>query len=163
MNMCQQHWDRLREKIGERGLSRLVAPDGETAAAQMADQFRRGDADPTPANFDPLMSAFWAIGSNVMSKLGPSGLYVLRGPDAEQDPIDFTQYPNGEATRNRLALIGEPLTWPTCGLCYLNLAHELTCTEERCELPKVDGYDMWLDRAVGGSLEQAVKLGLVAA
>lgn len=163
MNICQAHWDRLREKIDERGLSHLIAPDSATAAAQTADQFDRAkDGESvTPVNFDPLMGAFWAIGSNVMSLLGQSALYLL-GPNDQRDPIDFDQYANGEATRNRLLLLGEPLTWPRdCGLCYAGLAHELTCTEKRCKLPKVDGYAWMLDRAAEGAETEAKRLGLV--
>jgi hypothetical protein len=164
MNTCQDHWDRLREKIAERGLTRLVAPDGQTAVAQMKDQFRKaqdGQDELTPANFDPLMSAHWAIASNVMSMLGQSALYLL-GTGAE-DPIDFEQFTNGAATRNRMALVGLPLTWPRCGLCYAGVAHELTCTDARCTLPKVDGYAWMLDRAADDAKARAVELGLVEA
>lgn len=162
MNMCQDHWDRLREKITERGLAHLVAKDGATAAAQVADQLRRGDDTPTVTNFDPLMGAFWAIGSNVMNMLGPSSLYLLASRDAPEEPIDFGQYRNGEATRARMAMLGISPTWPRCGLCYAGLAHELTCAEEGCTLPKVDGYAWMLDRAADDALAEARRLGLVA-
>jgi hypothetical protein len=116
VNMCQDHWDRLREKINERVLTGLIASDGATAAAQIADQVQQGEA--TPTNFDPLMGAFWAVGSNVMGTLGRSALYLLGGPDVPEDPIDFAQYPNGAVVRGRLALLGIALTWPrNCGLC----------------------------------------------
>lgn len=163
MNMCQQHWDRLREKIAERGLAHLIAPDGATAAAQLADQFQRAADErdeATPVNFDPLMGAFMAIGANVMSLLGPSALYLMTaGPE---HPIDFESYPNGDATRSRMALLGLSMTWPRCGLCYAGIAHELTCTDPRCVLPKVDGYDRWLDRAADDAKARAAELGLVA-
>jgi hypothetical protein len=54
---------------------------------------------------------------------------------------------------------GEGRTWPKCSLCYLNLAHELTCTG--CDLPKINGFDYMLDRAADDSLAQAKKLGLM--
>lgn len=163
MNICPGHWTQLRRKIEERGLGQLIAPDGETAAAQMRDQLERGsDEGPTPANFDPLMSAWAAIGSNVAKAAGPNALYLLvGGVDAPRDPIDFEQYANGRATMVRLSLAGLPLTWPRCGICHLSIAHELTCTEAACTLPKVDGYDYWLDRAADGVKEQAEELGLV--
>jgi hypothetical protein len=167
MNMCQEHWDRLREKINQRGLSHLIAPDGQTAAAQLADQFQRSAEDrdeSTVANFDPLMGAFMAIGSNIMGLLGQSALYLMSGgPDALEDPIDFAQYANGDAVRGRLALFGLPLTWPRCGLCYAGLAHELTCTEQWCTLPKVDGYAWMLDRAADDAKARALELGLLKA
>ena len=63
MKFCQDHWDRLRKAIEDRGLSDLIAPDGATAAAQLADQIESGGM--TPVNYDPLMAAHWAIVSNV--------------------------------------------------------------------------------------------------
>lgn len=162
MNFCQDHWTRLREKIEERGLGHLIARDGETAAAQMADQLKRNEEDPTPVNFEPLLGAWGAIGSNVAQAIGPGALYVLvGGMDAPQDLIEFKRYPNGVAVQNRLALAGLPPTWPRCGLCYLGLAHELTCTEPRCTLPKVDGYAFYLDRAADDARSKAEELGLV--
>jgi hypothetical protein len=160
MNMCQDHWNRLRQKIEERGLAGLIAPDGETAAAQIADQLQRGDDEPTPTNFDPLMSAFFAIGSNVMSMLGQNALYLMYRGD--EDPIDFNQFRNGEGVRTRLVLAGKSLTWPrNCGLCYAGLAHELTCDEKGCSLSIVDGYAWMLDRAADDARDRAVQLGLV--
>lgn len=147
MNMCPDHWDRLREKIKERGLDHLVASSGELAAAQVSSQFEVGEA--TPTNFDPLMSAFWAIGSNTMETIRQAGmnpLYLLtQGPE---DSLEgFPGY--------------EGRTWPRCGLCYLGLAHEVTCKDERCELPKQDGYAWMLDRAADDAKEKAIELGLV--
>lgn len=163
MNMCQDHWTRLRAKIEERGLGHLIARDGATAAAQMADQITRAEDDATPVNFEPLLGAWAAIGSNVAKAVGPNALYVLTGgADGPQDPIDFSLYPNGKAAENRLALAGIPLTWPRCGLCYLGLAHEMTCTDTRCTLPTHDGYAFYLDSAAEDAREQAEKLGLVA-
>ena len=158
MKFCQDHWDRLRAKIEERGLDDLIAPSGVIAAAQIADQINRGkagDDEPTVANFDPLMGAHWAITSNALNMLGGSVMYLMT--DGDEDEIDFSQYRNGEDVRARMALVDAP-TWPRCPLCYLNLAHELTCSG--CELPQVDGYDWMLDRAADDALEQAKKLGL---
>lgn len=59
MKFCQAHWDRLREAIAAEGLSDLVAPDGETAIAQIVNALESEET--TVANFDPLMAAHWAI------------------------------------------------------------------------------------------------------
>lgn len=151
---CQDHWDRLRANIDERGLSELIAPSGEIAAEQTADQLRRGleqgEADPTtPANFDPLMAAFWAIESNVASAIGPAALYLLAPPDTPEDPVEGY----GPEYDGR--------TWPRCPLCYLGLAHEVTCRDESCVLPKVDGYAWMLDRAADDAKAKAIELGLI--
>jgi hypothetical protein len=155
VNLCQDHWDRLRAKIEERGLSHLVAASAETAAAQTADQFRRvaeGEEETlTPANFDPLINAMFAIGTNVMALIAKAGgdpLYLLgTGPE---DPVTL---PGGEGR-----------TWPRCGLCHIGLAHELTCLGDmRCPLARVDGYAYMLDRAADDALKRARELGLVEA
>lgn len=193
MNLCQDHWDRLRTKIAARGLEHLVAPDGQTAALQMADQLRRGglevsterdgvgntivntdigdlestsdrDDVTTPVNFDPLQSAFFAIGSNVMETLGRAGmnpLYTLAQGDEDAIELESFRPRLARATAERLARAGKPLTWPRCGLCYLGLAHELTCARG-CSLPTVDGYAWMLDRAADDALAKARELGLVS-
>lgn len=149
MKFCQDHWDALRAKIEERGLAGLVAPSGVIAAEQQKDQFERalsGEQEATPANFDPLMSAHWAIASNAMSTISP--LYLMA--DGDEDPVEgFGQK-------------GEGRTWPRCPLCYLNLAHELTCKDARCTLDEKRGYDWMLDRAADEAKDKAVELGLVS-
>jgi len=55
MKMCQPHWDMLRAEVAAQGLADWVAPDGETAAAQLVDEVRRGEH--TRVNYDPLMAA----------------------------------------------------------------------------------------------------------
>lgn len=157
MNICPDHWTRLRAKIDERGLGHLVAQGGEQAAAMLADQLRREEA--TPVNFDPLITAWSSIGTNVMTTIERAGghpLYLLAtGPES---PIDFGTYPNGADVKARLEREGKPLTWPRCGLCYCGLAHELLC--KGCSLPQVDGYAWMLDRAADDAIEQARAAGL---
>lgn len=134
MNICQGHWDRLRELIEERDLGHLASQGGPVAAARLRDEVERGER--TVANFDPLMAAFFAIGTNAMdyiSRAGGSPLYLMAPPGTPEDPVELAG--------------GEGRTWPRCGLCYLNLAHELTCTEPRCTLDKQRGYDWMLERA----------------
>jgi hypothetical protein len=148
MGICQDHWDRLRADIEERGLSHLVAPSGVIAAEQMKAQLESGGDSPT--SFDPLQAAFWAILTNagrMLEDWGPgTALYVMT--DGDEDPIEDRPGYEGR-------------TWPRCAICYLSLAHEITCTEPRCTLPKVNGYDWMLDKAADGSLERAKELGLV--
>lgn len=145
MRFCQDHWDRLRAAIDERGLSHLIAPDGETAVAQIKQELEQG---PSAVTFDPLMSAHWAIVSNAMdtiTRAGASPLYLMTaGPE---DPVEGY----GPA--------GDGRTWPRCPLCYLNLAHELTCKDPRCTLPKVGGYDWMIERAADDQAQRAAELG----
>lgn len=156
MNICQEHWDALRDKINSRGLQHLIAPSGIIAAEQAKDQFERARQDhdtATPTNFDPLMWAFWAIGSNVMNIVSQSGnnpLYLLAPPGTPEDPVSGY----GKQYEHR--------TWPRCGICYLNLAHEVSCTDSRCRLDKVRGYDFFLDRAADDAREKAAELGLIS-
>lgn len=61
MNICKDHWDKLREAIDLRGLSRFVAGSGEKAAAQLDDN-----------SYDPLMAANFAIWNNALKAFGLS-------------------------------------------------------------------------------------------
>lgn len=144
MNICQDHWDRLREKMKERGLENIGAMSPEVAVVQLIDQVEKDEV--TKTNFDPLMSAYFAIGANAMETISWAGgnpLYLITA--GEEEPCEL---PGGEGR-----------TWPKCSLCYLNMAHELTCSG--CDLPKINGFDYMLDRAADDSLAKAKELGLV--
>ena len=66
--MCQPHWDMLRQEIADQGLRAWVAPDGETAVAQLVDGLKRGED--TPVNYDPLMSCNWMLIDRAMQSIG---------------------------------------------------------------------------------------------
>jgi len=146
MRFCQSHWDALRKEIDKRGLTPFIAKDGLVAVKQLAQQVK--DRDVTKATFDPLMSSHWAIINNVMERVSDTGnspLYFLsQGPE---DPV--VGYPGHEGK-----------TWSRCPLCYLNLAHEISCTDPKCVLDKQKGYDWMLERAADEALERAQEFGL---
>lgn len=68
MRICQSHWTQLRDEITAQGLGDWVAPTGETAAAQLADQVRRGKI--TKVNYDPLMACHNMIAQRAVECLG---------------------------------------------------------------------------------------------
>ncbi len=138
MRFCQPHWDALRAKIDERGLSHLVAGSGEIAAEQIADQLDRDEI--TAANFDPLMSAHFAILNNVLDQIKRGAgsaqasrvFFYLMADDAPEDPVEG--YPGLEGR-----------TWPRCPLGYITLVHRATCTDSRCILDRERGFDYMLE------------------
>jgi hypothetical protein len=67
MNICQEHWDRLRAAVEARGMSHLVARSGQEAAANTVEQMEEGVS---PDNWDPLMAAFVALGSKGLERCG---------------------------------------------------------------------------------------------
>jgi hypothetical protein len=147
VNFCQEHWDMLKAAIKARGLDDLVAPDGETAVAQLKDQFESEGS--TKTNYDPLMSAMFAISGNaadLVKSMGGNALYVIvRG--AEEAPIEgIPGY--------------EDRTWPYCPLCYINLTHEIFCRVENCTMDTKRGYDNWIERAADDQVVAAKELGL---
>jgi hypothetical protein len=93
MKFCQPHWDRLRKEIDDRGLTHLVAGDGEKATASMV---RELEGHPEPADYDPLMSAHWAIMTNAL-KMG--GLYLMGQDENGKDfcPLCEADYHGGHA------------------------------------------------------------------
>lgn len=136
----------LRAAIEKRGLSDLIAPDGETAIAQLADQLHT--ASTTPTNYDPLMSAMFAISSNVadlVAEMGGNVLYVMVRGD-EEVPVQEPGY--------------EERTWPHCPLCHVNLAHEIFCRHPNCTTDKVRGFDHWIEHAADDQVKRAKELGL---
>lgn len=144
MKFCQDHWDRLRALIVDRGMDGLVARGGADATRRMIDELQAGR---NTDNFDPLMAAHWAIANNAMEHIARAGgnpLYLMgEGPE---DPCV------GYGAEN------EGRTWPRCPLCYINLVHELTCKGGGCTLPRKGGYDWMLERAADDARDQWRKL-----
>lgn len=70
MNFCQTHWDLLREKVAAAGLNALVADNGVEVAERMQRQLQ-GEVT-TLSNYDPLMSAMFALTNHAFSNLGPA-------------------------------------------------------------------------------------------
>lgn len=159
MRMCSTHFDGLRERVTTLGLGDLIVTDAETATEQLADQLAQEEV--TAVNFDPLMSAHWGVCTNAMEMLAtanPSVVgYLMEPEERSEDVVELATYPNGALVGDRL---GAGVTWPRCPLCYLNMAHELTCRDRKCSLPKVDGHDWMLDRAAKEAHKKAVQLGV---
>ncbi len=149
MKFCESHWKELKQHIDDRGLMHLVAKSGEKAVDKM--QRELAERTTTKESFDPLMSAHWAIVNNASSMVAAAGmnpLYLLSGGAPEK--CDGRYGPQHEGRE-----------WSKCPLCYINMAHELTCTEPECKLDRVKGYDWMLDRSADDALQQARELGLV--
>lgn len=89
----------------------------------------QADEGITVDNFDPLMGAHNAI---LMTTIEVVGLAVMAtdGPD------------DGH--------------W--CPLCYLNQAHEKSCTDPACVLDKENGYDLLIDKAADDQLKISERL-----
>jgi hypothetical protein len=99
------------------------------------------------------MASHWAIVTNalrILSDAGLNPLYLMAG--GPEDAVDVSKAGASYAGR----------TWPRCPLCYLNLAHELSCTHQKCGLDKERGYDWMIARAAEESLEKAREFGLVS-
>jgi hypothetical protein len=149
VNFCQEHWDLLKAAIGSRGLMDLVAPDGETAVAQLKHQLESGGS--TPTNYDPLMGAMFAISGNaadLVKSMGGNALYVMVRGEEEAAIEGLPGY--------------EGRTWPYCPLCHINLAHEIFCKDPACPLDKERGYDDWINRAADDQVRAAKELRLLA-
>jgi hypothetical protein len=147
---CEDHWTRLRDAVQAKPeLGGLIATTGERAAANTVAELEKGKL--TLTDFDPLMNAFWAVNANASRIIGETGgpsaaLYLLAPPDVPEDAVDRERYPKA----------AEGATWPRCPLCYLGLAHKLTC--EGCDLPTVDGFGWMIGRAADDQVEVLAKL-----
>lgn len=147
MNWCVEHWEALRKQIEELGLSDLSMQSGAQAAAAMADQIERKKV--TIANFDAMTFAWANINSNAMAILANAGgdpLYWLAPPETPEDPV--VGYKRAK----------EGLTWPRCPICYMSLAHELTCDGRNCSLPLERGYDYMLKEGAKSAKAKADEL-----
>lgn len=131
MKFCQPHWDALRSAIDARGLSALVAEGGEAAARNLAGEVTDG---PSIDNYDPLMSAHFAIWNNAMS---------LSKDRYQANPLAM------------MAADPEHPEWecPICFLNWLHAEHDAHCTQEGCNYPKGETYEWMIDRAADEQVE----------
>ncbi len=134
MNICQNHWDKLRAAIDARGLSALIASSGEQAASNTARELQDGQSIDS---YDPLMAAHWAIASNAADTIQRFG----------GNPL-ITLFSGGD----------DQPAHTKCNLCYLNWMmdeHDRHCTEPDCQKPKGDlaHYDWMIDRAADEQVE----------
>lgn len=67
MQICGDHWQRLRDALTERGLGDLVSPNGDELKFKIE-----------AGGFDPLFDAHLAIIENLVRWIGP-GLLALPG------------------------------------------------------------------------------------
>ena len=72
MKMCDQHWTELRHAIAVRGLNDFVAAGGGELLERIKGELE--DKPQTKRNFDPLLSANFALMSNAIRG---GGLYLL--------------------------------------------------------------------------------------
>lgn len=147
MNMCMKHWTAMRKAVDDRALTHLVARDGATAVAHITAELAGSATE--AETFDPLLAMLWSISGNIgnmIANVGGNPLYFMtQGPE---DPV--TGYVGYEGR-----------TWPHCPVCYINLAHEVSCREAHCGLARVDGYDWVICRAADDALDKARTLGLL--
>lgn len=86
MQICANHWGKMRQAIDDRGLSHLVSKTGEQAHAALVDQLE-GGAD--QRFFDPLMNANFAIFSAFLEGAGLAGLDLQGCPLCEVAKSDL--------------------------------------------------------------------------
>lgn len=138
MSMCQSHWTKLREAVAERGLSTLVSESGAEAALKTAAMLSE---KPTIDNFDALMYAFLNLHGNagqILEKVGANPLYILS--DGPEDTV------------MGYGLLYDGKKWPRCAVCYLNLAHEVSCRDHGCKLDIKNGYEWTIGLAADSAL-----------
>lgn len=132
--MCQDHWDGLRVRLADRGLTSLVAEDGKQAVANFVSELQDGV---NLSNYDPLMAAHWALVGNCDDFLRNFG----QAPTLLIPPDD--EHPDGWCPLCRLkAFVAEARD--ANGICVCGCGQEV---------PDPEGYEAWLDRAADDQVE----------
>lgn len=142
MNICQEHWDKLREAIKTRGLTSLVSESGEEAMKKMVEELN--GEEKTVDNYDPLMSAWSAVIGNGMQAIENCG------GDPMWTMIDYTP--------------DQPAPFKKCVICILNWMmdeHDKQCTTEGCQKPPGEAahFDWMIERAADDQVEAWKALG----
>ena len=127
----------MREAVRERGLEPLVASDGRAAAQAMKDQVVEEGV--SLANFDPLMSAHWAIFGNAMR---------LVAERYNQSPMLLTAEDPAHPE----------LQCPVCALNHIHEEHDRLCKQPNCNYPKGERYEWMIATAADAAKAEYERL-----
>jgi len=83
MKMCSDHWDALKQAIDKRGLTKYIAKDAQAAGKRIQHEL---EGTESPDDFDPLMSATWAIYGHATNLFGLV-IISLKNDGAERCPL----------------------------------------------------------------------------
>lgn len=134
MRFCTCHWNSLRKAVDDRGMTHLVARSGEDA---VENQVAELEGRATPANWDPLMAAHWAIAGKVMDAIGHS-----QGPEAA------------------LAFFGSA---DGCPLCEVQRSYDWWGRNGNPPPPaEAKDAQAWIDSCMDAMRAHAVEIGLIA-
>jgi hypothetical protein len=87
MNMCKEHWDKLREAIDTRGLGKFIANNGQ----ELIDHTARGlKGENTVVDFEPLMGSSMCI-ANLAMMLGGLAMMTPNEDGSMPCPVCFLQ------------------------------------------------------------------------
>lgn len=116
MKICKDHWQLMRDAIDDRGMSGLVAKDGETALENELAQLeaaKSGDPEPhKAAPLDPLMSMHWHFTNDA---LRCGGLYLMGArEDGQNDghycPIcEFEKHAEGFVAKEAIGSVADQM------------------------------------------------------
>ena len=68
MNWCQEHWDKLKQVIDDKGMTQFIPDSGEEAVTNMKKEIEGEDVP-----FDPLMGSYWRINNKMAESLRDLG------------------------------------------------------------------------------------------
>jgi hypothetical protein len=116
MRTCKDHWQLMRDAVDARGMSSLVAKDGQTAMANELAQLEAAQAgDPEPhkaAPLDPLMSLHWHFANEA---LRCGGLYLMgQNDDGKNDghfcPVcEFEKHAEGFVAKEAIGSVADQI------------------------------------------------------
>lgn len=87
MNMCKEHWDKLRESIDTRGLGKFVANNGQELTEHTVRELK---GENTVMDFEPLMGSAMCLSRLAMS-IGGLALMTPNEDGKMPCPVCFLQ------------------------------------------------------------------------
>lgn len=118
MKICKDHWQMMQTAVDERGMSCLIAKDGEAMMANTVRQLEEAQSnggvvsdETTKETFDPLMSMHWHWCNGAIAN---GGLYLLgRNPDAEDGefcPVcEFAKHAKDFDVKREIDAVGDQM------------------------------------------------------
>lgn len=102
MQMCQDHWDKLKQAIKDRGLDHLGAKNAQEIIQDAKDQIAGKET-----GFDPLMACNWMIHSKALEVGGMQLLFPNEDGSLKCSICEAIKHRHDSYSQQELAAYGE--------------------------------------------------------
>lgn len=157
MTICKPHWEAMRQKVDDLGLTFLIAKDAQECVERITEEIEAVEEGEEPKTFDPLMSMYFSFTNRVVETVGVETFMIPRDLGV------------ADGMPENLNTDGQNCFCPLC-IVRRDFNHHNTptgmCGDPECEIRVHKGEqpwdEQWIDDAGTAMFKHAVKNGLLS-